>query len=91
MTKHQTELSGAIFPEILLEICWGFGLNVADSGTETIANPQQALVRTAVPRSIRDRTGREERDTKRLGAGTFRRDCLALSSAGRQEGDRTED
>src|SRR4051812_6213348 len=64
MPDHEVVSPLAIRAEILLEVCRRPCLDVTDRRAETVADLQQALVRSAIPGPVRYRPGREERDPK---------------------------
>ena len=73
MTENEIVTLCAVLSKVLFELCWRLGLDVADLRAQAVANPHEPVVRTAIPRSVRDWTRRQQRDTKvaRICEGAF--------------------
>src|SRR6185312_2826482 len=59
----------AVLAKILLEVGRRGRLDVADLGAEAVANPEQTVIRSAIPRLVGHRPGREQRDLKFAASG----------------------
>jgi len=60
VAEHEVVALRTVLPKLLLELGGCFGLDMADGRAEGVTNPQESLIRAAVPGLIADRARGEE-------------------------------
>ena len=49
MTEDEVVPLGSVLAKVLIELCWGLGLDMTDFGAKTVSNTSKPLVSSSIP------------------------------------------